>query len=143
MSWFPSLRPIQRQNEFVVKVTDPDWRDEWIEFISAQTRRVEFSLTSRTIVLYVNQLARGLTQEVIMHLLSKEERNRRIDSVTLSPSKGAEFRYAFKDGKLIDHGCCYDYDSSNAVVHKLTVEFKEVVLMPNNNGVFGILHVSD
>ena len=124
-----SLKQPQTTNDFVVTVSDKDWKHEWMEMMSCQITRTEINLVTRQMVLYVRQLTTGHIQDLIFHLLDKDSAsNRTIDEVRVRPAKRQAYEYVFTNGKLIDHGVAFDYYDADVVQHKMVLSFDRVRL---------------
>lgn len=130
MSFFDNFKSAQCQSDFSVEVSDREWEKKWKSVISKQTTSVKINFVKRQVTLIVRQLKVGIVQDVIFHILSKKERNRMIDGMTIRPAKGAKssYEYLFKDGQLIDHSCQFTYETKGDLIHKLVFEFAEVTL---------------
>lgn len=130
MSFLDNFRSAQCQSDFSIEVSDREWENQWKSVISKQTTAVKINFAKREVTLLVRQLKAGIVQDVIFHILSKKDRNQIIDGMTIRPAKGAKssYEYLFKDGRLVDHECQFEYASKGDLIHTLVFEFQEVTL---------------
>lgn len=123
-----TLKQVQTQNDFLVRVSDADWKQEWIELISNQTISAKVNLAYRRVELEVRQLRTGHIQDLIFHILKGTADERLIGEIRVRPAKRQAYEYVFNKGHLIDHNMKFDIYSREPLVHRLVFEFDEVVL---------------
>ena len=127
MSFLDHFAGAQKKSDFGITITDSDWDSEWPSLVSKQTAKVEVNFVERTLVFHLRQTAKGIIQDVIFHILEKE--NSKIDHICITPGKNkGRYEYHFKNGVVIDHQCDFDYTDDGPMIHVLTVEFTEVEL---------------
>ena len=120
------FRRAQTQNDFSITVSDKDWESDWIDLISTQTKGALIEFGSKKITIYVRQMASGTIQDIIFHILQRENQN--IEEVRIRPARGSAYEYLFLNGELIYHSCEFDIDKTDPLVHKLVFKFDEVNL---------------
>lgn len=132
MSWLDNFRMPQKKNDFSITVHDADWDTKWNGIISSQVVSADVSLTEKRLTLKIRQLKSGAIQDVIFHTLNRNTRT--IDHVILTPAKGKNYEYHFKNGEVTYHHTSFDYTSTDVIIHKLDLVFKEIELKSPNEG---------
>ena len=128
MGFMDNFAVAHKMSDFSITIHDGDWDAEWGSLVSRQTEKVEVNFVKRTLTFYLRQTKKGVIQDVIFHILTKE--TKKIDHILIVPAKGAKnsYQYHFRNGEVTDHGCIFAYESDKPLIHVLTVEFAEVEL---------------